>query len=219
MNYRLTGSPLRRARSAWIVPAALAVLLVAPPLVALETAAAAAAATTEAPARGAGQFVAGVGDRVIGVLQSHPSKSERAQALESIFQKAFDVNGMAQFAAGLYWRRTDPAERQKYVKLFGDYVANLYAVKFADYQGQKFTVTGQRPAGDGVIAVETAIVSSDKKTPIEFRVRKEGNDFRIVDVYVAGVSMLITKRDEFSTVLAHEGMQGLMQRLKATASG
>ncbi len=172
------------------------------------------------PAQGAKQFVASVGDKVIGILKAHPDdKIARAKALHAVFKDAFDVTGMARFAAGLYWRRTQPAEREKYVKLFGDYIANLYAVKFSGYQGQTFAVTDARAAGDDVTAVQTKIVSSDKSTPVQFRVRKTGNQFQVVDVYVAGVSMLITKRDEFNTVLAREGMQGLMQRLKETASG
>ncbi len=176
--------------------------------------------STDANVQGPGQFVSSVGDKVIEVLKAHPNDKEaRAKALNAVFKDAFDVPAMARFAAGVYWRRTEPAERQKYVKLFADYVANLYAEKFARYEGQKFTVTGQQPAGQETTAVKADIVSDQKKTPVEFRVRKVGNQYRISDVYVAGVSMLITKRDEFNTVLAREGMQGLMQRLKATASG
>lgn len=216
-----TCSPrIRRARRLCAVPAVVALVATAPAWAAETPAGTAmAAAQQAAPAKSAAQFIRTVGDKVIDVLQAHPAKQERAAELESIFRNAFDVPGMARFAAGLYWRRTSPAERQKYVDVFGKYVANLYAMKFADYQGQKFAVTGQRAAGNSETAVETQIVSSDKKTPVVFRVRKIGNQYRIVDVSLAGISMLITKRDEFNSVLAREGMQGLVQRLKATANG
>ncbi len=170
---------------------------------------------------GAGAFVTSLGEKVIAILNAHPEtdKEARASALDRIFKTSFDVTGMARFAAGVYWRRTAPAERDKYVDLFGKYVSHLYAARFAHYKGQKFVIAALRPSGDGVTAVRTLIVSDDNQTPIEFRLRRSGPDYRIVDVYVGGVSLLITKRDEFNAVLAREGMEGLMQRLKATASG
>jgi phospholipid transport system substrate-binding protein len=217
MTLAFTSIWVRRARRLWAVPALVA--MIAMPSLPIKAAEAAGAATeTGAPAS---RFVASVGDDVIGVLRSHPAdeREARAQALDKVFRQAFDVSGMARFAAGVYWRRTTEAEREKYVRLFGDYVANLYARIFAGYQGERFVVTGQRPSSEGVTAVRTEIVSEYKKTPVEFRVSRVGDDYRIVDVYVAGVSMLITKRDEFNTVLSREGMEGLMQRLKATANG
>jgi ABC-type transporter MlaC component len=42
---------------------------------------------------------------------------------------------------------------------------------------------------------------------------------KIVDVYVEGMSLIITKRDEFMTVLSREGMDGLLQRLRAMSQG
>jgi phospholipid transport system substrate-binding protein len=181
--------------------------------------AAAAPAETASP----GGFIESLGDKVIAVLKDVPAdaQGERAKALNDLFRKSFDVNRMAQFAAGLYWRRTDPDQRKAYVRLFSDYVAALYAAKFANYSGQRFVIQSQHPSSMAITAVRAEIASPTSKTPIEFRVRKTGEGYRIVDVYVGGVSLLITKRDEFNTVLAREGMEGLLQRLRntATASG
>ena len=224
MIFVSTRLSIRRVRPFWAV-SALVVLLAVPTLPAMADEAGAgtakAAVARSGPEQPGSQFVAGVGEKVIGVLKSHPSEDQagRTKALDGIFHAAFDVDGMARFAAGMYWRRTSPAERKEYVSLFGDYVASLYARKFAGYQGETFVVAGERPVNEAVTAVKTRIESVDKTTPVEFRVAKVGGDYRIVDVYVAGVSMLITKRDEFNTVLSREGMEGLMQRLKATASG
>lgn len=170
---------------------------------------------------GAGTFVASLGKKVIAVLKAHPEsdQNERASALDRIFKTSFDMTGMARFAAGVYWRRAAPADRLKYVDLFSKYVSHLYAAKFANYHGQKFVIAALRPSGEGVTAVRALIVSDNKQTPIEFRVRRFGPDYRIFDVYVGGVSLLITERDEFNSVLAREGMEGLLQRLKAAARG
>jgi phospholipid transport system substrate-binding protein len=99
-------------------------------------------------------------------------------------------------------------------------VASLYANKFGDYAGQEFKVIGQRASGENDISVESNILQNNKSpVKVEFRVRQTETGFKIVDVYVEGISLLITKRDEFITVLSREGMDGLLSRLRSTAHG
>ena len=172
----------------------------------------------EATAQEGAQFVRSIGDEVIAVLRSD-DPGQRKQKIHDIFTEAFDVDAMAQFTAGNYWRRADERQRQEYVKLFGDYVATLYANKFADYTGQQFKVANERVNGDNV-AVEGVIVQPQKPpVRVDFRLRKVNGAFKIVDVYVEGMSLLITKRDEFMTVLSREGMDGLISRLRTTSQG
>jgi phospholipid transport system substrate-binding protein len=168
----------------------------------------------------AADFVRALGDKVIQILSRKEPYETRKQKLHDTFTSAFDVDTMAKFAAGTYWRRADPGQQQEYLKLFGNYVATLYANKFGDYAGQEFKVTGQRASSENDVAVESVIVQTNKQpVKVDFRVRKTAAGFKIVDVYVEGISLLITKRDEFTTVLAREGMGGLLNRLRATAQG
>jgi phospholipid transport system substrate-binding protein len=172
----------------------------------------------EATANEGAQFVRSIGDEVIAVLRSD-NHGQRKQKFHDIFTGAFDVDAMAQFTAGNYWRKADERQKQEYIRLFGDYVATLYANKFADYTGQSFKVANERANGDNV-AVEGVIVQPQKPpVRVDFRLRKAEAGFKIVDVYVEGMSLLITKRDEFMTVLSREGMDGLLTRLRATSQG
>jgi phospholipid transport system substrate-binding protein len=172
----------------------------------------------EANVNDGAQFVRSLGDEVVAILKSQHQK-QRKQKFHQIFLTAFDVDAMAQFAAGNYWRRADDRQKQEYVKLFADYVATLYANKFADYAGHSFKIVSERANGDNV-AVEGVIVQG-QQAPLrfDFRLRKTEAGFKIADVYVEGMSLLITKRDEFMTVLSREGMDGLLQRLRTVSQG
>jgi phospholipid transport system substrate-binding protein len=169
---------------------------------------------------GAGDFVNSLGDKVVATLQATQSdRVVRKSKLHAVFTESFDVQGMARFAVGRYWSQADEKQRGEYLKLFGDYVAGLYADKFAEYTGQTFEVSGQRPLGNDMVAVQGSIIQPGKPpTRVEFRVRKDEGGYRIADVYVEGLSLLITKRDEFMTVIAREGMDGLLKRLKNAIS-
>ena len=165
----------------------------------------------------ASDFVRALGGRVIDILKNDPYEARRRD-LHDEFMGAFDVETMARFAAGAYWRRADARQKQEYLKLFGDYVATLYANRFGDYAGQEFKVNGQHPTTENDVSVDSTIIQAGKPpVKVNFRVRKTSDGYKIVDVYVEGISLLITKRDEFTTVLAREGMDGLLSRLRATA--
>jgi phospholipid transport system substrate-binding protein len=167
----------------------------------------------------ASQFVRALGDRVIEILKTEVGE-RRKDKLHEQFTQSFDADAMAKFAAGNYWRRANDRQRQEYLKLFSDYVAGLYANKFGEYAGQSFTVTGERMSSEGDVAVASTIIQGQKPpVKVDFRLRKTEAGFKIIDVYVEGISLLITKRDEFTSVLSREGMDGLIERLRNINKG
>lgn len=173
----------------------------------------------EAQETAASQFVRALGDRVIEILKAEVGE-RRKDKLHEQFTQSFDADSMAKFAAGLYWRRANDRQKQEYLELFSDYVAGLYASRFGEYAGQSFNVTGERMSGEGDVAVSSTIIQ-DQKPPVkvDFRLRRTEAGFKIIDVYVEGISLLITKRDEFTSVLSREGMDGLIERLRNINKG
>jgi len=167
------------------------------------------------------QFVRALGDEVVDILKSgEASRKARTTKLRGVFNRAFDVDAMARFATGRFWREANTTQQLEYLRLFRDYVAELYANRFADYGGQSFEVIGERTLDDETIVVAGRIDQAQKpSTRVEFRVRKTSDGLKIVDVYADGLSLLITKRDEFTAVLAKNGMDGLIERLRQSRQG
>ena len=187
-------------------------------------AATAAALFTAPPARAAAEasdprtFVERLGGEVVGILKSPDVKvSDRQRRFQTLFVQTFDAPTIGRFVLGQYWQRTSEDQRRSYLELFTDYVAAIYAVQFSHYEGQTFKATGVQPVAGGDSAVD-AEIERPGKPPIKvtFRVRREGDALKIVDVMVEGVSLIVTKRDEFASVLGREGLDGLMKRMHAT---
>ena len=155
-------------------------------------------------------FIADLGARAINVLTSTSSETERERQFRGLFEEGFDVNEIARFVLGPYWRTATDAQRAEFIKLFEDYVVHAYTVRFNAYAGQQLKVLGARPEGDNAWVVQSQIALPNSNQPpvrVDWRVTKHGDTYKIADVTVEGVSMALTQRQEFASVIQRNGGQ------------
>lgn len=176
------------------------------------------ASTAALPARAddGKALIGSLGERVIAVLKQESGPAERREELQTILRDYFDLPEIARLVLGRHWRRADESQRERYVELFADYVVAVYSGQFGTYGGQRFTVLQSRPV-DQAETMVTAEIRGNDGAPVvlNFRLHPTGHGPKIVDVAVEGVSMLITMREEFSSVVNREGIDGLLRRLEA----
>jgi phospholipid transport system substrate-binding protein len=168
-----------------------------------------------------GAFVQRLGDEVVGILrQGDEASSDRRDRFRALFGSNFDVPAIGRFVLGRHWRIASEEQRSEYLALFREYVVDIYARQFSTYSGETFLVNRQRRLDEADTLVSTEI-RHPTKAPIhvDFRVRAGDEGFTIVDVIVERVSLIVTKRSEFQSILEREGMQGLLSRLRAYVDG
>jgi phospholipid transport system substrate-binding protein len=167
-----------------------------------------AAAPAQAAEDSAG-FIADLGQRTVKVLASKLSEREREAQFRVIFDEGFDVPAISRFVLGQYWRTATDAQRQDFVALFEAYVVHAYAVRFNEYAGQQLQVIAARPEGDASSLVQSRIAQPNGAPPlkVDWRVGKTPNGYKINDVVVEGVSMAVTQRQEFASVIQRNGGQ------------
>jgi len=161
-------------------------------------------------------FIDDLGADVLAIIkQRNLSEQDRKQKFRDLFNAHFDVPTIGRFVVGRYWNRASSDEQNQYLDVFRNYVAAIYATQFANYQGERFRTMGTRPVGEGESLVKSEI-ERDNGAPIavEFRVKGAAGAWKIDDVTVEGVSLIVTKRDEFSSVLAQEGIKGVIARMQ-----
>lgn len=135
------------------------------------------------------------------------SEAERVERFRALFADSFDVPLIARFVLGRYWRQASEAERAEYVRLFDELVVQTYVRRFNEFNTARIRVLNtSKPNEDNdvIVAIEGALAN---KPPVrlDVRVRRTGNDYRIIDVAIEGVSMAITQRDEFASVIQRGG--------------
>lgn len=155
-------------------------------------------------------FIADLGARAIGVLTSGLSEADREKQFRALFDEGFDVPEISRFVLGPNWRTATEAQRQEFTKLFEIYVVHAYSVRFSAYAGQKLKVGSARPEGGNASVVQSQIALPNSNQPpvrVDWRVSGAGGAYKITDVTVEGVSMALTERQEFASVIQRGGGQ------------
>jgi phospholipid transport system substrate-binding protein len=147
-------------------------------------------------------------NRAVELLNNKTDPAIRQARFRQLFHDDFDGAGIARFVLGRYWRSAGAEEQQEFVKLFEDYVAFVYAARLANFGGETFKIRGSRSDADGVI-VSTDVISPGSTSPlrIDWRLVNDNHGYKINDVIVEGVSMAVTQRSEFASIIQRNGGQ------------
>lgn len=151
------------------------------------------------------EFVESLGRKVISQLAvSGISVDEREARFRELMLAYFDSDRISRFTLGKYVRRIGKDDLARFSALLQDIVVFTYAHRFTAYSGQNFRIARVTGApGDRYRLVETEILLPNGNVAIRmgWQVLTRGEKKAIVDIRVAGVSMAIAQRDEFTSFL------------------
>jgi phospholipid transport system substrate-binding protein len=167
-------------------------------------------------------LISNLGSRALQVLGKNATEAQRVARFRELLREDFDVPGIARFVLGRYWKVATEEQQAEFVKLFEDYVALAYSTRLAEYTGETFKVVGSRPDADG--AIVTSQILRPAGTPpvkVDWRLTGRNGVYKISDVSVDGISMAVTQRSEFASVIQHNGgqVQGLITMLRDKTAG
>jgi phospholipid transport system substrate-binding protein len=162
-------------------------------------------------------FISELGHQALDVLGKHVPAPERRARFQELFRADFDVPGIARFVLGRYWSVATPAQQQEFVQLFENYVVFAYSNRFAEYTGETFRVIATRSEPDGAIVTSEIVrPSGGPAVRVDWRLTARDGKYKIGDVMVEGVSMAVTQRSEFASVIQRNGgqVQGLLNVMR-----
>jgi len=184
-------------------------------------------ASAMAADNGPGAFVTRLGEKTIAKLTDVSlSKDARETEFRNLLKEGFALKAIGHFVLGKYGADAPPATVDEFVKVFEDYIVSLYGKQYSPDQKHTFIVekvTATSRPNDSMVT--TRLVASDGGDPlhVSFQVRSMGDSFKILDVRVEGVSMVLAQRDEFTSYIAANGgrveaLIGALRQRIATAS-
>ncbi len=146
------------------------------------------------------------------------SKTERADRFRRLMNKNFAIKGIAKFVLGRHWRKATDAEKKEYLQLFEDLLVVTYADRFAKYSGEKLLVNKSEARGKDDALVHTIMIRVNGAKPLKvaWRVRGKTGNYKIVDIMVEGISMVVTQKSEFASFIKQNGgsVRALLSELR-----
>lgn len=167
----------------------------------------------------AAEFIRDAGNR-LAALSASPSK--RAQ-LPAFVDQVADVDAMARFCLGHYWRMANPQQQQAYLTAFRHVLVNSVAQRLGDYQGGSAKVIINRPVqmADGINVATTVQRPNNAPVQVTWVVSMASGSPKIIDVVAEGMSMRLTQRSDYTSFLArnNDNLNALIQALRRQAAG
>jgi phospholipid transport system substrate-binding protein len=161
-------------------------------------------------------------DRVLQVLEDPALKgearaAERHRAVRQIADEIFDFEEISRRAMAQHWRSLTEAQRKEFVGLFSDLLERAYMSKIELYRGEQIQYPAERIEGDFAIVSTRLITKKGTEVPIDYRMLKRGDRWRIYDVSIEGVSLVANYRTQFNNVIRTSSYDELLRKLRSRA--
>lgn len=126
-----------------------------------------------------------------------------------------DFEEATRLAVGRGWNQATPEQKKKLVSEFRSMLVRTYSNAMQPYEGQQMKVMPVRmKPGDTEVTVQNQFVRSGAQpVKIDYQMRKTDKGWKIYDIVVEGVSLVLTYRSEFDAVIKQDGIDGLIKRL------
>ena len=140
------------------------------------------------------------------------TSAERSR-LERIITQSIDMRSMAESALGERWKKMTESQRKRLIAAFEKRFRSAGSDQLDSYRDTQIEYRAEEPV-EGAIQVPTRVTIKGEPTEIVYTMRRNSDDWRIVDITVDGVSTVENYRSSFARVISKEGIEGLIHRLE-----
>ena len=142
-------------------------------------------------------------DKIIYAYQNNDLPNEnRFLMIEQTINNNFAGSGIAKFVAGKSWNGASKDTKIEYVKLFKRHLALNIASMMQGYSNQNYELTNSNyDEKNKVSLIDMEVYSDTGSIQVTWRVKKSKDRYFVIDLLVADISLVVTKRSEFNSML------------------
>ncbi|HTQ04621.1 MAG TPA: ABC transporter substrate-binding protein [Polyangiaceae bacterium] len=147
------------------------------------------------------------------------SAEEKQQAAEinAKLQSFLDVDELGRRAMRDQWSKLTPAQQAEFTKLLREIVEGHYVRALRSELDYTVAYLGEKPTDDETtVSTELRLMKNGKKQVIgvDYALRKDKGNWRVFDIVTDGVGLVENYRAQFNQVIAKEGIEGLLARMR-----
>jgi phospholipid transport system substrate-binding protein len=144
------------------------------------------------------------------------SRAKLIQLIEEKVLPHFNFASMAALAMGQNWNKATPEQKKAVTEEFKTLLVRTYASALSAYSEQKFEFRPLRakPTDTDVTVQVRVLQAGTQPVPIDYAMEKTSAGWKVYDVMVGGVSLVVNYRTEFSNSVRNAGIDGLIRELQ-----
>ena len=142
-------------------------------------------------------------DKILISYQSSDLPNEnRFLMIEQTINNNFAGTGIAKFVVGEAWNKASNDIKKEYVKNFKRHLALNIASMMQGYSDQKYELSqSSLDTKSNIILIDMEIFSNTGSVVVTWRVKESKGRYFVIDLIVADISLVVTKRSEFNSML------------------
>lgn len=167
------------------------------------------------------ELVKTTSEEVLSIVRSDPdiaagNSSKVIDIVEAKVLAHFDFARMTRLAVGKNWRNASDPQREALTNGFRTLLVRTYAVALAQFRDRaiNYRPLDKAPNGPDVMVHTTVATPQGKPINMDYRMGAVGEDWKVYDVLVDGVSLVINYRSSFDATVAEKGIDGLVALLE-----
>ena len=130
------------------------------------------------------------------------SKVDRFNFIEDSINNNFAGAGISKFVAGNSWSSASKETKKEYVQLFKRHLALNISSLMQGYSDQEYKLINSKyDEKNKVSMINMEIYNNTGGLLITWRVKKSKDRYFVIDLIVADISLVVTKRSEFNSML------------------
>jgi phospholipid transport system substrate-binding protein len=147
-------------------------------------------------------------------LKTASAKEIRKEKLRLIYERMFDDVELSKRTLAKNWNSLNVAQRQEFVLLFRQVLEKAYIDKILAYTDEKIIFDRETMVSGTQAEVQTRIVTASKEIPISYRVLLKDGAWKVYDVVIENVSLVLNYRTQFNDILAKNKTEQLLEILR-----
>jgi len=158
-------------------------------------------------------------EKALNILQDPGYKKKQGrQMVKRIVDPYFDYQEMAKRSLGPAWGKLSPGQRSEFVRLFAELLEASYSDKIEKYARNVKVSYSDEILTDDNAEVRALLIWPNDRIPMNYRLLKENDGWKIYDVVIEGVSLVSNYRSQFRRIINESSYAELVRRLKTKVS-
>ncbi len=155
-------------------------------------------------------------DAVTAVLDDNSlTADQKRRKVEDIVYAHFDFDTLSRLVLARNWKQLTPEQQKQFVDEFKRHLSVTYGKNVETYNHERAVIIGDRAEAHDDWTVKTKIIRpSAEDVLVDYRLRKDGAKWQVIDVIIEGVSLVANFRSQFQEIISNHGAAKLIDLLR-----